>query len=112
MLLELLDGGIVNIESDRDYVDGCETCDYGNSYINEFSVELVGFKFKIKASQMYEYKFSEDFIMKLFLRNVDLIKSFTELEFIDWLKENFKCNSNDLFTVDVDFYVEEKNKCY
>ena len=86
MLLELVDGGILNIENDIDFWSGCETCDYGSRYVNYFDLELSKIKIKIEASEMYEYPLSEGHMMKVILGNVDIIKKMTEQEFANWLK--------------------------
>lgn len=86
MLLELKDGGILNIESDLEFWSGCDTCDYGSRYINYFDVELTNKIIKVEVDQMYEYAMSEGQMMKIILSNVDSIKLMTENEFIKWLK--------------------------
>lgn len=85
-LIKLKDGYIEEIYTDKDYTSGCETCDYGSKYINEFTVYLSDKKVEVALSQMYEYVLSEDYLMKLFIRNLDKIKDKTEEEFIGWLK--------------------------
>lgn len=87
LLLPLADGGIENIISDTYACGGCETCDYGSSYTNEYTIVLTSGRLYIEASMMYEYPLSDGYMMKLFLGNVDTIKTLTEAEFVDWLKE-------------------------
>jgi hypothetical protein len=87
MLLELLDGGITNIISDTWHWDGCETCDYGSKYVNEFEIQLTTRTIRIEASRMYDYILSEGYMMELFLPNVDNIKNMTEDTFEQWIKE-------------------------
>lgn len=55
ILLPMKDGGIYEIVSDTDSYGGCETCDYGSSYINEFEVHMVSGKIYIEVRNMYEY---------------------------------------------------------
>lgn len=90
MLLKMINGGIVNITEDKDYYPGCETCDYGSSYFNEFKIELTTINIKIKASQMYEYPLSDGHMMKIILPNVEAIQKMTEKEFSVWLKNELK----------------------
>ncbi|NGS95769.1 hypothetical protein G6Z25_02390 [Clostridium perfringens] len=85
-LIKLKDGYIKEIYTDTDYTPGCETCDYGSEYINEFTVYLSSRKVEIKISDMYEYVLSEDYLIKLFIRNLDEIKRCSEEEFIEWLR--------------------------
>ena len=90
MLIKLVDGGIKDIYTDTDSYAGCETCDYGSEYINEFTVYLTQGNIEFKISQMYEWAVSEDYLMKLFLQNVDAIKEMTEKQFFEWLKERLE----------------------
>ena len=86
MLLELLDGGIEEIYTDKISFGGCETCDYGSSYINELEIKLTTGTLKCEVDQMYEYALSEDYLMKLFLQNVEEIRQKTEEAFLEWFK--------------------------
>lgn len=89
-LIELTDGGVVDINSSTECYPGCETCDYGSSYINEFTVALSNTVTTINIDCMYEYAVSEDFAIKLLTRNVETVKDFSEEEFIKWLKGSIK----------------------
>lgn len=40
MLVELTDGGILDISSDTWSYNGCETCDYGSEYVNEYIIKM------------------------------------------------------------------------
>ena len=64
MILKLTDGGIVNIETDNDYIAGCPTCDYGSEYINDIVITTTKFKAMFKISQMYDYVYSD--LLKLY----------------------------------------------
>lgn len=83
----MIDGGIYDIESESDSFPGCETCDYGSSYINEFWVKMTNGRLYVKVSQMYSHVLSDDFMMKLMLRNVSLFATMKEIQFTQWLKE-------------------------
>lgn len=86
MLIELKNGGIVKIETNMDSYDGCETCDYGRQYINYFTVHFVNSPpLHIEVSQMYDFLLSTDFLMKLFLQNLDEIKLMTEGECLEYI---------------------------
>lgn len=88
MLLKMVDGGVLNITQDKDYISGCETCDYGSCYINYFDIELTTMKIHIKSSQMFEYPLSEGHMMKVILQSVNEIQNMMEKEFANWLKES------------------------
>lgn len=111
MLLKMIDGGILSVKYDSDFWGGCETCDYGSSYINEFNIIMETGRIQIKVNQMYEYALSEDYMMKLILQNVDEIKSKTELEFYQWLKEKVPIDSKQYEWRDVEVQITfTKNK--
>lgn len=81
MLIELKDGGIKDISTDTSSYRGCETCDYGSEYVNELTIYFLNSKrLEIEAKAMYEFPLSMDFLMKLFLNNIDHIKTLTEEE--------------------------------
>jgi len=90
LLLTLSDGGVVNIEQDNWSSPGCETCDYGSSYVNELSVYLTKYKITAEVNQMYEYLLSDGDLFKIFLRNIEDIKNMTEIEFINWFELQVK----------------------
>ncbi len=87
MLIEMLDGGIVNYEDDCYCYEGCPTCNYGSQYINEIYITLVHHTIHIKTNQMYEYVLSEGQMVRLFLTEYDTIRNMTETNFVDWIKE-------------------------
>jgi hypothetical protein len=76
-------------------MSGCETCDYGSCYTNKFYVQLTSGELKCEVNQMYEYVFSEDYLMKLFIQNVETIKQFKEKEFIDWLEKRLTADTKE-----------------
>lgn len=86
-LVKLVDGGIKTIATDKDSYPGCETCDYGSKYVNEYYITLTTGVLIIKASEMYDYPLTEGYMMETILPNVDLIKTFTEQEFIAWMED-------------------------
>lgn len=96
MLLEMIDGGIKEIYSDTWATEGCETCDYGSSYVNEFKIYLTSGTVHIEIDTMYEYALSEGDMMKIILPNVEEIKQMTEGQFCEWIapKVHEKINEN------------------
>ncbi len=84
-LIDLKDGAIKSIEYDSWSTRGCETCDYGSNYVNEYDFVLSNGRVHIDVNNMYEYAFSEGDMMKILLTNADNIKELTEKEFINWI---------------------------
>jgi len=81
MLIQLIDGSIKEIETDTSHYRGCETCDYGSCYTNELTIYFENSpRLYIEASQEYDYPLNMDFLMKIFLQNIDHIKKLTEEE--------------------------------
>ena len=97
MLIKMLDGGILNYADDHYCYDGCPTCDYGSEYINEIDITLVHHTIHIKTNQMYEYVLSEGQMIRLCLTEYDTIRTMTEKEFIDWIKEKLIEITHDEF---------------
>lgn len=81
MLLNLKDGGIVEISTDKDSIDGCLACVCDGRYTNYYDIELTKSKIQIRASKIYAYPLTDDYMMKTILPNIDLIKEMTEKEF-------------------------------
>jgi hypothetical protein len=90
LLIEMINGGIKEIYTDTESYGGCETCDWGSEYINEFTIYLTKGNIQLKVVQMYDYALSEGYMMKLFLENIDGIKQMEEKQFFLWLKEKLE----------------------
>ena len=86
MLINMVDGGMVDYKDNCECYAGCPTCDYGSEYINEIDITLTHHTVYIKLNQMYNYILSEGQMMKLLLVNYNTIQAMTEKEFISWLK--------------------------
>lgn len=57
---------IKDVKYDNDFNPGCETCDYGSSYISNIDVIFEDdTKLSIETDQMYEYMVSESDYMKI-----------------------------------------------
>lgn len=89
MLLELKDGQIIDIYTDKYHESGCPTCDFGSSYVNEITVVMSKHRIFASIDTMYSYAVSEDWLLKTILNNVDQIKQMTELEFAAWFESQF-----------------------
>lgn len=84
MLIELQNGGIKEISTDTYSYGGCDTCDYGSSYINELEIELTQGTIYVTIDAMYDYALSDGYLIKLFIGNIDGIRGLTEGEFFEW----------------------------
>ena len=91
-LLKLEDGELINFREDHYYSDGCETCDYGSSYVQDFTIETIKGNYYFNMSQMYEYPVSHEFMFKTILPNVEVIKQMTIKEFIAWITKELEKN--------------------
>ena len=89
MLLELKDGQIIDIYTDKYYESGCPTCDFGSSYVNDVTIIMTKYRVFASVDTMYSYAVSEDWLLKTILNNVDQIKQMTELEFAAWFEAQF-----------------------
>jgi hypothetical protein len=91
----------------EDFTSGCETCDYGSSYVNEIEIILEDeTNAKIKVDRMYEYSLSESDYMKL-ISNSKTIDGFI-LNIIRFIKEK-SYNKNIEFEIDLDDLCIYKN---
>ena len=102
IMLELADGGIINIDTDKNYTSGCPTCDYGSEYINYIEIMTTKFKAKFRISQMYDYVYDD--LLKIILPNINTIKGMLEIEFINWF-----LNKSLEKTDDVDYKLYDKD---
>lgn len=87
MLLKLVDGGIENIRTDEHFSSGCETCDFGSQYVNEFQIILTKYEIKMSITKMYEYAITSQDTLDLFLPHIAEIMQMTESEFVEWCKK-------------------------
>lgn len=104
MLIELTDGGVLNITSDVSNISGCETCDYRSSYVNEYSIVMTTGTVEIEVDNMYEYLLSEGYMMQLLLGNIDHIKTLSEHQFFVWLQDKINHDAEDAEKITVNFY--------
>ena len=78
---------IKKVNYDENWESGCETCDFGSSYVNEIEIILEdGTYTNIKVDKMYEYTLSESDYMRLIANSND-INDFI-LNTIKLIKEN------------------------
>ena len=102
MLITMKDGGLKEYSDDTQYYPGWETCDYGSESINNLFLTLTKYRVHVKTNQMYEYVLSEEYMVKLFLKNYNIIREMTEKDFIDWFREQIRDLSRDFWSHKVD----------
>lgn len=90
ILIELKDSYIQSIETDKNNYGGCDTCDYGSSYINELNFRFKEEQLTVEVNEMYDYALSEGFLMTLMLNGAERIKQMTEKEFVRWFCTSVK----------------------
>jgi hypothetical protein len=90
ILLKLKDGDLLTFKEDNYNSEGCESCDYGSSYVQNFTVVTTRRTGRYQLSQMYEYVISHDYLLKIILPNASKIQEMTCDEFFDWLETKFE----------------------
>lgn len=80
---------VKKVNYDNHYTSGCETCDYGSSYIEDIEIILEdGTYIRIKFNQMYKYMLSESDYINIIGMSNDLedmwSNLFTRLEEKMW----------------------------
>lgn len=83
IILPLFDGGVTSVDYKTDDFPGCETCDYGSSYTDDFTVELTKYRMEVHIDNMYSHFISEGWLMRQLL-SAD--HGMTESQFVWWLK--------------------------
>ena len=118
-ILPMVDGGVLDVRTDYESYGGCNTCNYGSRYTNEFWIEMTQGTIKVECGQMYEFPFqkqggeerydsyietgwghtpwSEGDLMKILLPNNDRIKKMKEEEFVKWFKSELERYSQGAF---------------
>lgn len=89
-LLTLVDGSVLNLREDHWTSAGCPTCDYGKSYVRDFTVETTRGNLRFKFDNPNGYGVSEQFLMQLFLQHTQTIQALTVDELYAWLTERFR----------------------
>ncbi|WP_353856798.1 hypothetical protein [Bacillus sp. Bos-x628] len=100
MWIKLVDGVLKEIYSDTLHYEGCDTCGYGSSYFNEFTIVLTGGLIEVEVENMFSYALSEGHLMKILLSNIEIIKQLTEFQFYQWLKNELNLIDADKITVE------------
>lgn len=88
-ILQLKDVGIVEISTDQWSSSGCETCDYGSSYVTDLYITFDdGTNKNVEIDNMYNYVCSEQQLMQFFLNNIEALKETTKDDLIDMIKSD------------------------
>jgi len=82
VIMPLKDGGILSVDYSTEEHPGCETCDYGSKYIDDFTIDMTTLKADVRIDVMYEHAISENWLMR---RLLSADRNMTEREFVDWL---------------------------
>lgn len=101
IILPLFDGGVTDIDYEADDNPGCPTCDYGSSYVDDFSIELTRFRIGIHINSMYNHFVSEGWLMRRLLM---ADHGMTEGQFVTWLRAVL----NDHFRTEYGFHEVER----
>ena len=96
MILELKDGGILDIRSDLEHHEdpyesgwGLDTYYKATYFEGTIFIDLTKIKMTLEASNQYNTPFYNEDLIKLLLKNVEKIKEMTEKQFVNWLSIEF-----------------------
>lgn len=90
-LIELVDGAIVDIDTDQDYTSGCDTCDYGSSYETDINIYYRNRKRDlIRDVSMYSYGICMSDMIKLMINYQEDIKKLRECEVADFIVDRLE----------------------
>jgi len=96
VIMPLADGGIVDVKYEtKDYL-GCETCDYGSQYIDEFSIVMTKHTIKVYLNTEYGHVVSEIWLMRALL---GMDRDLTEEQSAEVLYESIDALTKDGYTV-------------
>lgn len=102
---------IKKVNYDENYECGCETCDWGSSYVNEIEIIFEDDTYtNIKVDKMYKYALSESDYMQLIANSnniddfcvnvIEKLKNNTYQKNLHWLLEleylNIKINGEEI----------------
>ena len=84
----LKDDYITLIDTDDEYYNGCETCDYGSAYINTITIFTTTKEICIEVTKMYDYTFSVGNAILIF--NSPELVNVAQEELGKWLEEKIR----------------------
>lgn len=88
---------IKNIEYDTEDYQGCETCDYGSKYIDEFKITFDNEEvMEVKTTQEYEHAFSESDLIKISSKEYDKIEDFKKEIIKVYIEHTYSFQDNEL----------------
>ena len=95
VLIELVDGAIVDIDTYQDYTSGCETCDYGSSYETEIFIYYRNRgRDTIRDDSPYKYGIAMSDMIKLVINYQEDIKKLKECEVAEFIKDKLENEYN------------------
>lgn len=83
IILPLFDGGVTSVDYDTQSHPGCPTCDYGSSYVDDFTIELIKYRMTVHIDNEYDHFISEGWPFRQLL-SAD--HDMTESQFVQWLR--------------------------
>lgn len=91
-IITLKDAVVTAIDYDQDFTPGhCATCDYGNEYIQEITIDIYKPEFTYESIQItFENSFSFPInvakLIQMLIKNLDVFKEMTTDEFKTFMK--------------------------
>lgn len=92
IIMPLADGGIVDVRYETEDYPGCETCDYGSQYIDEFSIVMTKCTIRVYLNTEYEHTVSEGWLTRTLL---GMDRDLTEERFAEALREAINSEINN-----------------
>lgn len=83
IILPLSDGGVTSVDYDTQSHPGCPTCDYGSSYVDDFTIEMTKYRMTVHIDNEYNHFISEGW---LFRQLLSADHDMTESQFVQWLR--------------------------
>ena len=81
-LIDLADDSVVDISTEKEYNEGCDTCDYYSIYTQQITFKFKNAEtFKVNLEKKYRYPISEGRLILILSENRESFKKMTLEEF-------------------------------
>lgn len=81
-LIDLADDAVVDISTEKEYNEGCDTCDYYSIYTQQITFKFKNAEtFKVNLERKYRYPISEGRLIVILSENRESFKKMTLEEF-------------------------------
>lgn len=81
-LIDLADDAVVDISTEKEYNEGCDTCDYYSIYTQQITFKFKNAEnFKVNLEKKYRYPISEGRLIVILSENRESFKKITLEEF-------------------------------